>query len=126
MAFVNDGMACLGLGPSEGIDWTYGPGGITIRCDSSSESFSNAMVSPPLALPASWDQYDGAHLEYDVYLHKITNNSGPFDYFQIRSSLDGGANWSNLVYITGGIMTGSTEVQVGGKVIGPAQNTVTV
>ncbi|MFH1844160.1 MAG: FlgD immunoglobulin-like domain containing protein [bacterium] len=67
-AFIDDGIVVPGTGGSEGINWTYGPGGYTIYMHLL-EPWTNEIWSPPITLSEPAGAFDAVVLTYDVYEH---------------------------------------------------------
>ncbi len=92
LAFIDDGSACFSDG-SWGTDWTYGPDGMVVYCEPF-QNHTDEFWSPALDLPADIQHYDGARLEFDVYVHG-KSIAGPALIWHLRTSNDGGTFWSN-------------------------------
>ncbi len=91
LAFIDDGSACFSDG-SYGTDWTYGPGGQVVYCQEGYDIYEDAAWSPAIDLPPNVSDYDGAHLEFDAYVHGTTFGTLLFTW-AIRTLPQGSAIW---------------------------------
>lgn len=92
VAFIDDGEVVPGTGGSLCISWCYGPGGFVVNSfgglgDVWATPLHDAVVSPPLAVPAG---KPGARFAFDVYVHEnLSVDSAPIFYgWQVRSTAD--------------------------------------
>lgn len=93
VAFIDDGTQVPGAGPSECINWCYGPGGYIVNTTGGAAEYDdpylwNSVRSPAIAWPG--EQYDGCLFSFDVYRHEDLSADSPgiFYTWDIRSASD--------------------------------------
>jgi hypothetical protein len=92
LAFIDDGSACFSDG-SYGTDWTYGPGGHVVFCPPNYDPHTDAAWSPVIDLPPDVADYDGAHLQFDAYVHGTADGTLTLAWY-IRTLSQGSTFWS--------------------------------
>ncbi len=135
VAFIDDGNQVPGVGPSYCQEWCYGPGGYIVNTTGGAVVdgyLTNAVESPIINWPGN--EYLGAQLRYDSYLHEDLSADAPGIFFtwKVRSTADEAASpiddapWRNrgFVYyggphfvrgwgdVTDLLEPGATQVQV--------------
>ncbi len=90
VAFIDDGQVVPGVGPTECINWCYGPFGYIVnntggRLGPAYHLF-NGIESPVMAWPGS--RYSGAQLDFTIYMHEelAYDSAGMFPTWDVRST----------------------------------------
>jgi hypothetical protein len=133
VGFIDDGLVVPGTGGTPCQNWCYGPAGNIVNTTGGlagpTAHIDNTVVSPEI--PWQDQTQNGCSFVFDVYRHEDLGADAPgiFYIWDVRSSGDNGATWSdwqnrNFVYYGGPnyfrhggavsdlLVTGRTHIQV--------------